>query len=716
MKFIKIIPVFLLLITSSLCAQKQELTLDKAVFGGAEMRPQSLKSLSFFPIGNAVVYWKDNDFVKALIKDKGKTEKNVVLFTLDDLNRQLKNDGFEELKSTPQITFITENTVKLEINKNIFIYNIDEHMLQLIFAIPDDAENVDFYSDLSKYAFTRGNNLYIIDKIGEHIVTNNLDMNIVSGQAIARFEFGILKGTFWSPDGNMLSFYQKDESDVTEYSLQDISTKPATTNMIKYPMAGQKSEKPMVGVYNIKTRKTIWLKTIGAADHYLTNLTWGTNNRYIYLTELNRDQDHLKLNKYTVHNGELIEPLFEEQDEKYIQPEHDLYFIPKHDDEFLFYSERDGFNHLYKYNTSGKLLAQITKGDWLVDELIGFDHKGDFVFVTGWEADKIDRNIYRIDLENGEKIKLNNDVGIHNAVLSPNGKYLIDIYSNLDTPKNYLVIDATGEIEYTLFESPDPLKNYEVSKPEIGTLYAEDGTLLYYRMIKPTDFDASKKYPVLVYVYNGPNVQLITNRWNAGASLWMNYFAEQGYIVFTVDGRGSNNRGLEFEQSVFRQLGQLEMRDQLSGVEYLKSKPWIDADRMAIHGWSYGGFMTLSMMINYPDVFKVGVAGGPVTDWALYEVMYGERYMDSPETNPDGYAKTRVYDKTENITGKVLVIHGAIDPTVVPQHSHLFLQDCVNKGIQVDFFTYPGYEHNVRGKDRVHLMRKVLDYIEDNLN
>jgi dipeptidyl-peptidase-4 len=235
-------------------------------------------------------------------------------------------------------------------------------------------------------------------------------------------------------------------------------------------------------------------------------------------------------------------------------------------------------------------------------------------------------------------------------------------------------------------------------------------------MIKPTDFDASKKYPVLVYVYNGPNVQLINNRWNAGASLWMNYFAEQGYIIFTVDGRGSNNRGLKFEQSVFRQLGQLEMRDQLSGVDFLKKQPWVDADKMAIHGWSYGGFMTLSMMINYPDVFKVGVAGGPVTDWALYEVMYGERYMDTPETNPDGYAKTRVYDKTENITGKVLVIHGAIDPTVVPQHSHLFLQDCVNKGIQVDFFTYPGYEHNVRGKDRVHLMRKVLDYIEDNLN
>lgn len=716
MNSIKILSVILLLLSTSAYSQTQELTLEKAVYGGAEMKPQSVKNLSFAPNEEDVVYWDENEFINIKVTGKNKPKEYSLLFSLEELNEHLKKKNHPELKKTPKIELLSSTLAKFKNENQVFIYNFYERILDLKFSIPEDAEHIDFSENLKYYAFTKGNDLFYADHSGEHRISDNQDSDIVSGQAIARHEFGIVKGTFWSSDGTKLAFYEKDESDVTEYALTDISSKPATTKMIKYPMAGQKSEKSKVGVYDIATRKTTYLKTVGEPDHYFSNLTWGPDNKTLYITELNRDQNHLKLNAYSAENGDLNKTLFEEKDDKYIQPEHDLYFIPGSDDEFLWYSERDGYNHLYRYDINGELISQITKGEWIVDKFIGFNAKGNMIVVSGWEANTIDRNIYKIDLKSLNKTKLNTEPGVHTAILSESGNHLIDIYSNIDTPKKYQIIKTSGSLGYILFESENPLKDYKISKPQIGSITGDDGSLLFYRMIRPTSFDKTIKYPVLVYVYNGPNVSLITNSWNARASLWMNYMAEQGYIIFTIEGRGTANRGLEFEQQIFGQLGQLEMKDQLSGVEFLKKQPWVDGNRMAIHGWSYGGFMTLSMMVNYPDVFKVGVAGGPVTDWALYEVMYCERYMDTPHSNPEGFDLTRVYDKSENIKGKVLVVHGAMDRTVVPQNSELFLKDCVDHGVQVDFFTYPGYEHNVRGKDRVHLMQKVLDYVEDNLN
>ncbi|WP_157491307.1 S9 family peptidase, partial [Flammeovirga sp. SJP92] len=259
--------------------------------------------------------------------------------------------------------------------------------------------------------------------------------------------------------------------------------------------------------------------------------------------------------------------------------------------------------------------------------------------------------------------------------------------------------------------------DYKVSPIELSTIKAADGTsILNTRMIKPADFDPAKKYPVIVYVYGGPGVQLITNRWQAGAALWMQKAAQDGYIIYTVDSRGTENRGKDFEQATHLKLGTEEVKDQLLGVEYLKSLPYVDADRMAIHGWSFGGFMTTSLMTKAADTFKVGVAGGPVMDWELYEVMYTERYMSTPELNAKGYETSKLLDKTTLLKDKLLIIHGLVDDVVVPQHSFLFLENAVKNGVQVDFFTYPGHPHNVRGKDRVHLMRKVLMYIDDALS
>jgi dipeptidyl-peptidase 4 len=246
-------------------------------------------------------------------------------------------------------------------------------------------------------------------------------------------------------------------------------------------------------------------------------------------------------------------------------------------------------------------------------------------------------------------------------------------------------------------------------------LNANNGVPLYCRLIKPSNFDAKKKYPVVIYVYNGPHVQLVTNTYLGGASLWMNYLAEKGYLVFTIDGQGSAHRGKSFEQIIHRQLGEQEMADQLVGVEWLKMQPYVDAGRMAIHGWSYGGFMTTSLMTKKPGTFKVGVAGGPVIDWRLYEVMYTERYMDTPQENAEGFDKTNCLKYVDQLQGKLLMIHGADDDVVVLQHNARFIEACVKKNKEVDFFLYPGHAHNVRGKDRVHLMNKIIEYITDNL-
>ena len=327
----------------------------------------------------------------------------------------------------------------------------------------------------------------------------------------------------------------------------------------------------------------------------------------------------------------------------------------------------------------------------------------------------MERHLYKVNWNTFKTEKLTNQAGMHTGILSKDGNHLYDSYSNANTPRIVNVINTNTLKSKNLITSENTLKNYQ--RPEIKnvTLSADDGTPLYGKLILPTDFDASKKYPVIVYLYTGPHLQLITNSFPASGNLWYEYMAQRGYIVFTMDGRGSSNRGQKFEQAVFRHLGETEMKDQLKGVAYLKSLPYVNADKMGIHGWSFGGFMTTSFMLKHPEVFKVGVAGGPVIDWNMYEIMYTERYMDSPQNNPEGYKQANLLDKVQNLKGHLLMIHGAQDNVVVWQHSIKFLKAAVDNGVQLDYFVYPGHEHNVLGKDRVHLMQKVTDYFDEYL-
>ncbi len=581
-------------------------------------------------------------------------------------------------------------------------------------TMPDKAERITVDKS-SRIAYTVDNNLWLWDKEKGNIqVSHESNKDVVCGQSVHRDEFGIDGGIFFSPKGRYLAYYRMDQSMVRDYPIVKWDTTPAALDIIKYPMAGGTSHEVTLCVYNPANGKTVTMQTgTKNRDHYLTSVTWSPDEKYIFIAILNRGQNHLVLNKYNALTGEKVSTLFEESDPKYVHPTHPLVFLPWQPHEFIWWSERDGYDHLYLYSDNGSPLKQITRGRWVVNEIVGFNASAHKVIITAAKESPLEKNIYTVSVENGRMDRIDKGAGMHTATCSQDGRYVLDVYNGAGIPKNTFVRATNNALSHELMKSPDPLADYERPMIKDVIIRAADGiTPLYGKLILPPNFDREKKYPTIVYLYNGPNVQLIHNSFPESGNLWYEYMAQHGYIVFTMDGRGSWNRGIDFEQATFRKLGEVEMKDQLKGVDYLKSLPYVDADRMGVHGWSFGGFMTTSLMLKYPEVFKCGVAGGPVMDWKMYEIMYTERYMDDPQTNAAGYEKSNLLDKVKNLKGKLLLIHGTNDNVVVWQHSINFLKKSVDDGVQVDYFVYPGYEHNVRGKDRIHLMQKITDYFD----
>lgn len=559
-------------------------------------------------------------------------------------------------------------------------------------------------------AHTKGNNLWI-DEIQ---LTDNPE-GIVCGQTVSRNEFGISKGTFWSPNGRYLAYYVKDERKVSDYPIVDITKRVAKLEKWKYPMAGMESEKISVVIYDTKTKKKVTLNTGDPTNRYFTNITWGPKEEKLYLIELNRDQNHSKLCSYETKTGHLAKVLIEETNEKYVEPQKPIIFLPWDNDKFIYQSQIDGYNHLYIYNTSGKLIKQLTSGQWLVQNIVGIDAKKKSIIYLSTEISPLQSNIYKVSCRTGKRQLIGSNRGVHRAILSPSKRYLVDIYSSNDVPRQTIVYDLyKSKHSKVIQNAEDPMKGCDVPQIELGTIKAADGiTDLYYRLTKPVDFDPNEKYPTVVYVYGGPHAQMIHDVYHLDADGRDIYMAQHGYVCFTLDNRGSSNRGLDFENVTFRQLGFEECKDQMKGVDFLKSLPYIDENRIGVHGWSFGGHMTIALMLRYPDTFKVGVAGGPVIDWKFYEVMYGERYMDTPQTNPKGYEACDLKNEAQNLKGRLLVIQDDHDVTVVPQNALSFIKACVNARTYPDLMIYPNHLHNVRGKDRIHLTHKIITYFDD---
>jgi len=690
----------LLFIFNQTTAQKN-LTLEQSVLGQyQQFYPDHVFGFEWIQDLNKYSYLKQ---YQALVIGEVGGEENVVLH-INDVNDALgiQFNYFTELK------WKDENTFVLNLQNVVVTFNLNTKEGTKI-ELPEDAERITFDNQFNNVAYTIDNNLYYtsLAHFSQIAVTANDNKNVVSGQEIARSEMGITQGIFWSPSGNSLAFYQKDETFVHDYPLLNIDAYPGTLNSIKYPMAGQASERAKLGIYSLKNKNTAFISTENGEENYLTNVSWSPDDQFILLAEVARSQKHIWVQKYK-SDGELVKTLFEESANTWVEPEKPAYFPSKNSNDFVWVSERDGFDNLYYYSIDGELKSQLTKNKFMLQEIIAADHGEVFFTATG--ENPLNTLLYKVDVKGRQQL-ITKEQGTHSVNVNCTGKYVFDQYSAHDLPNKALIKSIKGKEIKVMVEAKNKLEDYNLSTAEVKAIKSKDGVDLYTRMIKPKDFDTSKKYPVLIYVYGGPHAQMITNSWLDGASLWMHWMANQGYIVFTLDNRGSGNRGVEFEHIIHRNLGVIEYEDQLEGVKYLSGFDFVDTSRIAVHGWSYGGFMTGTMMMKSPEVFKVGVAGGPVTDWKYYEAMYGERYMDTPEENKEGYEKTSLINQAENLKGDLLLIHGTSDPVVVMQHNLALVKKCVDLGIQVDFFPYPMHEHNVRGKDRVHLMKKVLDYI-----
>ena len=699
-----------LFITNVMAQELKTPTLEDLIPGGETYRyAENLYGLQ---------WWGDECIkpgIDTLFVINPKTGKEKIITTREIVNKVLEENQSGKIQHFHSVSFPwpDKEQMLIKLPGKYIVYDFKNNQIVSTTALKKEAANQDYCTTTGNVAYTVGNNLYI----NENAITDESE-GVVCGQSVHRNEFGISKGTFWSPKGNLLAFYHMDESMVTQYPLVDITQRIAEVNNIRYPMAGMTSHLVTIGIHNPSNGKTLYLKAGDPTDRYFTNISWAPDEKSLYLIELNRDQNHAKLCQYNAETGELMATLFEETHPKYVEPQQPIVFLPWDATKFIYQSQRDGFNHLYLYDTTGKLIRQLTEGKWLVSDILGFNEKKKEVLFSANDA--TGRNNFSVNIRTGERSlpfsMYTTTEGVHNAIASNSGRYVIDNYSTPTLPRKIDIIDTQTGKSVNLLTAANPFLGFKMPVIETGTIKAADGvTDIYYRLIKPADMDPNKKYPAIVYVYGGPHAQMVTGGWQNGARGWDIYMANKGYIMFTIDNRGSSNRGLEFENVTFRHLGIEEGKDQVKGVEYLQSLPYVDGNRIGVHGWSFGGHMTTALLLRYPEIFKVGVAGGPVIDWAYYEIMYGERYMDTPQSNPEGYEQCNLKNLAGNLKGHLLIIHDDHDDTCVPQHTLSFMKACIDARTYPDLFIYPGHKHNVMGRDRIHLHEKITRYFEDNL-
>ena len=571
-----------LFITNVMAQELKTPTLEDLIPGGETYRyAENLYGLQ---------WWGDECIkpgIDTLFVINPKTGKEKIITTREIVNKVLEENQSGKIQHFHSVSFPwpDKEQMLIKLPGKYIVYDFKNNQIVSTTALKKEAANQDYCTTTGNVAYTVGNNLYI----NENAITDESE-GIVCGQSVHRNEFGISKGTFWSPKGNLLAFYRMDESMVTQYPLVDITQRIAEVNNIRYPMAGMTSHLVTIGIHNPSNGKTLYLKAGDPTDRYFTNISWAPDEKSLYLIELNRDQNHAKLCQYNAETGELMATLFEETHPKYVEPQQPIVFLPWDATKFIYQSQRDGFNHLYLYDTTGKLIRQLTEGKWLVSDILGFNEKKKEVLFSANDA--TGRNNFSVNIRTGERSlpfsMYTTTEGVHNAIASNSGRYVIDNYSTPTLPRKIDIIDTQTGKSVNLLTAANPFLGFKMPVIETGTIKAADGvTDIYYRLIKPADMDPNKKYPAIVYVYGGPHAQMVTGGWQNGARGWDIYMANKGYIMFTIDNRGSSNRGLEFENVTFRHLGIEEGKDQVKGVEYLQSLPYVDGNRIGVHGWSF---------------------------------------------------------------------------------------------------------------------------------
>lgn len=698
--------------TSALAQDKKPLTLDDVIAGGkgyARLSPR-LKQVTAVTNHGALLR-KENAYY--LIDKKGQERE---LLSLSEWKMAVGDDE----QGLPYLNMNEDNGVlTAESAKGLYVFDVDTRKVVQVYAFDRNKyASTDLSARGQRIALMDGKNITVLEADGTMTpITTDGTADVVYGEAAHRNEFNTHRGTLWSPSGRYLAYYRVDRSGVEAYPLVSMEAPIAKLIHCKYPMAGRTSESVSVHIYDTNTKSTQVIKSDWPSESYFTNWAWSPDESRLYIEEVKRNQKEARLVAYAPQTGERVATLLTETHPKYVEPSAPILFVPGKPKLFVRTSRVAGYNHVYLHNTQGKKVKQLTSGDCEVKALVGMDPKGQYLYYVSNEGYHIGQALWRVALSSGKRECVTGGKGFHQAYVSPDKSLVVDVFSNLNTPGVLSLVSTVGKPKSMILDTAkNLLSDYYQPEIELGTIKAADGkTDLYYKMTRPSQIEAGKKYPVIVYVYGGPHAQLVTDGWRSLRMTWDNYMAQQGYIVFTIDNRGSANRGLDFESVTHRRLGTEEMADQMKGVDFLKSLPYVDADRIGVHGWSFGGFMTTNLMLTHPNTFKVGVAGGPVMDWSFYEIMYGERYMETPSQNPKGYAESNLIKRAGDLKGRLMLIHGDIDPVVVWQHSLLFVKAAVTAGTMPDYMVYPGHEHNVRGIERVHLYKTITRYFTDHL-
>lgn len=586
----------------------------------------------------------------------------------------------------------------------------------------------DFSPTGSNVAFVRDNNIFVKDLVSdeEKKITNDGEKNnIINGTCdwVYEEEFGFTKAYFWSPDGKRIAYYRFDESNVKEYTITSYGNLYPDWETYKYPKAGEDNSIVEIYVYELATGKTTKMDIGEETDQYIPRIKWTNNSNVLAIQRLNRLQNHLDILLANAFSGD-SHIMYSEDNNYYIDITDDLTFLPENN-YFIITSEADGYNHIYLYNIDGSLKKQLTSGNWDVTSVYGFDNNNKHVYYQSAESSPLNRDIYRVNLK-GKRTQISMSEGSNRASFNDNFKYYINNFSTVETPPVYTVNLSNGK-EVRVIEDNAKLKekltHYKISKPELFTFSTPEITLpdgsrveLNAWKILPYDFDPAKKYPVLVTIYGGPGSQTVLNSWGGINSLWYEMLAENGIMVVSVDNRGTGARGEVFKKMTYLELGKYETLDYIETAKYLGSLPYVNKDKIAIFGWSYGGFMASNALFQGAEYFNTAIAVAPVTSWRYYDNIYTERFMRKPQDNPDGYDNNSPINHVEKLTGNFLLVHGGADDNVHPQNTMDLLSALVKANKQFDFMLYPSKNHGIYGGNtRYHLYKKMTDFLYNNL-
>ncbi|MCL1049904.1 S9 family peptidase [Shewanella abyssi] len=573
-------------------------------------------------------------------------------------------------------------------------------------------------------SFVREQNLYVLDLKNEKITALTTDGGGAIKNAMAEFvaqeEMGRMTGYWWSPDESAIAYTRIDESGVEQVTRNEIYADGIKLTEQRYPYAGKNNVKIELGVVSLNDKKVAWVDLGKETDIYLPRVKWLPDSKRLSYQWQTRDQQALDLRVVNIDDIKRNKNLVQERSQAWVNLNDDLHFL-KQQKAFIWGSERDGFNHLYLIGLDGKVIRQLTKGEWAVDGVEFIDEKAGQVYFTGRQTKVTEKQLYRVAIAGGKVESISTRSGMHSTVFADNQAVYLDYFSSLSQPPQVSLHNNSGKrlawVEQNEVKSGHPLYDYFGlwQVPEFGELTAEDGQALQYRMFKPSHFDASKKYPVVVRVYGGPHAQLVTNSWSH-QDYFTQHLLQQGFIVYQLDNRGSAHRGTQFEYVIYKQLGEAEVNDQKVGVDYLRSLPFVDGDNIAIYGHSYGGYMALMSLFKAPDYFKAAISGAPVSDWSLYDTHYTERYLSHPDTNAKGYEASSVLPYVKGYQSGLLMYHGMADDNVLFENSTRVYKALQDEGKLFQMIDYPGSKHSMRGeKVRVHLYRSLADFLEREL-